>query len=226
MIVVGFSRELGPAANPFTEETMLKMCIICSKEFDAYRSGKLCSDACRREKERQRNSIRTATKEYQEKQKKYRKKTRSEHAKKQREYHNLNRELINLRSRQRYAENPEPAKLQAKEWSRKNKKRVSINNKAWVKANHDRVRASQHKHRSAKKFNGGSYSVSEWESLCKKYNYRCLGCGKKRKLTADHVIPISKGGTSNIDNIQPLCGPCNSSKGTKTTDFRRPHGKR
>ena len=48
----------------------------------------------------------------------------------------------------------------------------------------------------------------------------CLCCNRRRKLTADHVIPVSKGGTSYISNIQPLCQPCNSSKGTKTTDFR------
>jgi len=204
---------------------MLKMCSVCGKEFDAYRSGKLCSDACRKEKEHQRGKDRAQTKEFKEKQLQYRKEHRSELAARQRTYRKLNQDSIRIKSRQRYAENPEPAKLQAKEWARKNKKRKIANGKAWVKANHDRVRASQHKHRSAKKFNGGSYTVSEWESLCKKYNYRCLDCGKKRKLTADHVIPISKGGTSNIDNIQPLCGPCNSSKGTKTTDFRRRHAR-
>jgi 5-methylcytosine-specific restriction endonuclease McrA len=48
-----------------------------------------------------------------------------------------------------------------------------------------------------------------------------LCCDKKRKLTADHIVPVSKGGTSNISNIQPLCGPCNSSKGAKTVDYRR-----
>lgn len=71
----------------------------------------------------------------------------------------------------------------------------------------------------------GSYTQKEWEDLCRKYDYRCLCCGKKKKLTADHVIPISRGGTNTIDNIQPLCATCNSSKNDKTIDFR-PSGDR
>jgi 5-methylcytosine-specific restriction endonuclease McrA len=68
---------------------------------------------------------------------------------------------------------------------------------------------------------GGYFTVQEWKALCKKHHYRCLCCGKRKKLTADHVIPVSKGGTSSIDNIQPLCKSCNSKKKDKTIDYRQ-----
>ena len=45
----------------------------------------------------------------------------------------------------------------------------------------------------------------------------CAGCRvhfEIRNLTVDHVIPQSKGGGDHLDNLQLLCGACNSMKGT------------
>ena len=66
----------------------------------------------------------------------------------------------------------------------------------------------------------GSFTGKQWLRLCKAFLNTCLCCNKKKSLAADHVVPISKGGTSWIANIQPLCKVCNSKKFTKSTDFR------
>jgi len=46
----------------------------------------------------------------------------------------------------------------------------------------------------------------------------CTYCSARlcrRSLTRDHVIPRSRGGPSNHDNLVPCCGPCNHAKGDR-----------
>jgi 5-methylcytosine-specific restriction endonuclease McrA len=68
---------------------------------------------------------------------------------------------------------------------------------------------------------GGAFTLKEWITLCIRYGNKCLCCDKTKPLTVDHVIPVSKGGTSYISNIQPLCGPCNSTKHDNVVDYRK-----
>ena len=48
--------------------------------------------------------------------------------------------------------------------------------------------------------------------------YECRSCEANSSLEIDHVIPISRGGSSDDDNLQVLCASCNRSKGTKTLE--------
>jgi len=67
----------------------------------------------------------------------------------------------------------------------------------------------------------GSFTLLEWEELKKLFNHTCPICERKEpeiKLTVDHIKPLSRGGSSNLDNIQPLCGSCNSRKGNRVID--------
>ena len=43
--------------------------------------------------------------------------------------------------------------------------------------------------------------------------WTCQYCGCRGNLTVDHVIPKSKGGSSNWENIVASCAPCNRRKG-------------
>jgi 5-methylcytosine-specific restriction endonuclease McrA len=90
----------------------------------------------------------------------------------------------------------------------------------YYERNKDKFFAAIHKRRARIHGNGGSFTPQEWQVLCDQYDNRCLCCGEKKKLTVDHVIPISKGGSNSIDNIQPLCRSCNAKKYNKIIDYR------
>ena len=57
-----------------------------------------------------------------------------------------------------------------------------------------------------------AHTEAEWRTLLSRHDGRCAHCGTAEDITRDHIIPISKGGTDDIGNIQPLCRPCNSRK--------------
>jgi 5-methylcytosine-specific restriction endonuclease McrA len=117
--------------------------------------------------------------------------------------------------------NPERRLEIGRKYQEENREVCRARCREYQKRNPEVFLAKGQRRRTAKTKAGGSFSSSEWKALCKQYKYRCLCCGKRRKLTADHVVPVSKGGTSNISNIQPLCGPCNSSKRDKIIDYRK-----
>ncbi len=80
------------------------------------------------------------------------------------------------------------------------------------------------KRRARKHSAPGKFTIQEWDELKANYDHRCLRCNKQEpeiKLSVDHVVPISCGGSNSIDNIQPLCVPCNVSKNAKTIDYRK-----
>ncbi len=69
----------------------------------------------------------------------------------------------------------------------------------------------------------GKHTEKQWIALKEQYGHMCLCCKKTEpfiELTRDHVIPLSKGGSDNIGNIQPLCRACNSQKWAFDFDYR------
>ena len=39
-----------------------------------------------------------------------------------------------------------------------------------------------------------------------------------RNMTVDHIVAQTKGGSDHLDNLQLLCGACNSVKGAKSQE--------
>ena len=115
-----------------------------------------------------------------------------------------------------------------KEWVKNNKESVNTSNRKWYKNRTDkqkRIKELKDNRRMAKEKNAeGSFTLEEWETKKKKFNYCCAICAISEeklladtglRLTIDHIKPLSKNGTNYIENIQPLCKSCNSSKGDK-----------
>lgn len=65
----------------------------------------------------------------------------------------------------------------------------------------------------------GKHTKEEWEEM-RLFFGECVKCGNNDDLVKDHIIPIYQGGSDGLDNLQPLCRKCNSSKGADTTDYR------
>ncbi|MDV2995377.1 MAG: hypothetical protein N4J56_005031 [Chroococcidiopsis sp. SAG 2025] len=47
-------------------------------------------------------------------------------------------------------------------------------------------------------------------------NYACQYCGNNKRLTIDHVIPLSKGGLHTWNNVVAACEQCNQYKSDRT----------
>ena len=70
----------------------------------------------------------------------------------------------------------------------------------------------------------GSYTIEDLEYIYNHQQGKCPCCRKFilfKKLTVDHIVPLSWGGSNYASNIQLLCGNCNSSKcNYHDTDYR------
>jgi uncharacterized protein YdaU (DUF1376 family) len=73
----------------------------------------------------------------------------------------------------------------------------------------------------------GTHTQEEWIAIGDVCDHRCVRCGIHETelhgsaLCKDHIVPIYQGGSDSIENIQPMCRNCNSSKGPDCTDHRR-----
>jgi 5-methylcytosine-specific restriction endonuclease McrA len=95
-----------------------------------------------------------------------------------------------------------------------NRDEIIARSKMWAEDNPEKVRQTKannsRKRRAARHASPGSFTAEEFEELCEGYGNRCLACGDTEAvLEADHVVPLTRGGSEDIGNIQPLCGSCN-----------------
>ena len=107
----------------------------------------------------------------------------------------------------------------------------AIANAKWYAANTEKAKATNAKYcvehplarrvrvarRRALKLSapGKPYTAREFRALCDESSWQCAYCAAVLDIVtvqADHIVPLSSGGSNGIENIAVSCGPCNRSK--------------
>lgn len=105
-------------------------------------------------------------------------------------------------------------------YTRNHPDRIAVYAKKYRQEHRDLYYYHANKRRLLEKGNGGSHTYTEWTKLKESYGNICLRCGKSLRLSQDHVVPVTKFGRDDIENIQPLCHKCNRVKFNRTFDYR------
>jgi hypothetical protein len=125
------------------------------------------------------------------------------------------------------AKNPERTKALMKirdaRYHASSKDKMRERNKKYRDTHPGFTAAANSKRRTRKSNAGGHFNQTQFRDLCARHGNRCLCCGRSDvKLEADHVMPVSRGGSSDILNVQPLCRTCNGRKYVEYIDYRAP----
>lgn len=207
-------------------------CHICENAFTAKSSNsKYCSPKCRKEAKRK------ADREFM-------RKWRAENPEKNAERRKREDPELHKQRTYRWREqHPDQAKAQAKAYRQANrtsetarmrrwledpanKERHRTRMKQWAVNNPDKVAAFKVRRAKAELEGNATQELinAKWEAS----NKTCCLCGMRiddtlssphpMSLTLEHLTPISRGGTHNLDNIDFAHRACNTKKGPKTLD--------
>ncbi len=117
-------------------------------------------------------------------------------------------------------DNLDSIKHKKKMYREENKESIALKKKEWQKTEAYKLyqRVYQHRRR-AKVASAGSFTKEDIEQMYKEQKGKCYYGGHislEDGFHIEHMTPISRGGSNNIDNIALSCANCNFRKRTKT----------
>jgi 5-methylcytosine-specific restriction endonuclease McrA len=115
--------------------------------------------------------------------------------------------------------NPERAAEIKRGWYDANREEVKVRWAAWYAVNSDKAKANARNYQTRKRGAEGTFTAEDIARIRKAQGDRCANpkcrVRLKGKGHADHIVPLSRGGTNWPCNIQLLCETCNQCKRAK-----------
>lgn len=130
-------------------------------------------------------------------------------------YQQENAAAVNAKNKAWRAANREAYNAYMREYDERNRAKRRLAKWKWKMANPDAVRLYVHRRRTALFSAGGHLSAAQWRGICEGQGQRCFDCDELKPLTVGHIVPVSKGGSNNVENIIAQCQSCNSKQGRR-----------
>jgi 5-methylcytosine-specific restriction endonuclease McrA len=107
-----------------------------------------------------------------------------------------------------------------KAWYSKNREKVRKRQQDWFDRKRDHVRrlwVIYGAERRAKVGNRPRIKGKQLLGVLEKQKWKCAYCGAslRKSRHIDHIVPLSRGGGTELSNLQGLCPPCNLRKSAK-----------
>lgn len=128
----------------------------------------------------------------------------------------LNKDKMREAGRNWRKKNKAKAYELSKRWRENNKEKRRAIVQRWQERNPDAKRIRENIRRGRKNRAAGSFTPEQWIARLRYFGERCYYCGSQGKMTMDHRIPISRGGSNWPSNLVPACLSCNCKKSSKT----------
>lgn len=123
----------------------------------------------------------------------------------------------NARQRARRQANPASFRANEQRYRETHKTEIAARGKAWHESHPAQVAAKGKRRRAhEKQAPVNDLTHAQWLEIQAAQDHRCYYCQKrcKGRLTQDHIIPLSKGGSHTLHNVIGACHSCNARKNT------------
>lgn len=129
------------------------------------------------------------------------------------EYVKANPSRVKDASRRSYEKHKIERRRSCQRWQRENIDKARAARKRWAKEHPDKVNDIVERRRANLANIKWECTQEHWRQIVEYFNGACAYCLRTdRKLTKDHIWPISRGGAHVAENIVPSCLPCNMRK--------------